>query len=301
MIGIIKTSVLFLIFSIATQTFGQAAPGPAPVFSDLLSSVYLRKNGQLKPPRFFAYFLQGDKGAMKVLRNGSEIAEFSFRIEPYTAPKYMIDGFDLVKGKNDVLGLKLKEAGKYELVYYSEGTQFYSFPFELVVGKSDPYKPKKLRLLNGAWNNYAYLHKTNTESHGKWEFRVFMRSDDGSLQQTKGQVLLIRDKDKKIVAVGSSGFRREGRWIRQELTLQKPGKINAKGEYYSNQDFYANREKLDDGGYSLNFKTDGKLYGTYKFAVKGGEIQMQGKQIRESTDPLQFIEGGGKEIWIEKQ
>jgi len=297
---IIKTSVLLSILLFTTQIFGQATPNPAPIFSELLSSVYLRSNGQLKPPRFYAYFLKGDKGKMKVLYNGSEIAEFSFSIEPYTAPKYTIDDFNLVSGKNDVLGLKLKEAGKYELEYYASGAKFYSFPFELVVGKSDPYKPKKLRLLNGAWNKYAYLHKTNNESHGKWEFRIFMRSDDGSLQQTKGQVLLIRDKDKKVVAVGGSGFRREAAWKRQDLTLQKPGKVNAKGEYYGNQDFFANREKLNEGGYTLNFQINGKPYGIYRFTVKSGEIQMQGNQIRESTDPIHFIEGGGREIWLEK-
>ncbi len=299
---IIKVSVLFSILLFGTQIFGQTNPKPAPVFSDLLSNVHLRDKGQFKPASIYAYFLSGEKGQLKVLHNGKEIAEFSFRIEPYTVPKYTIDGFELVKGKNDSLGLMLKEAGKYELAYYSGGTKFYSFPFELIIKSSgDPYKPKKLMLLNGAWNNYAFLRKTSNESHGKWEFRVFMRSDDGSYQQTKGQVLMVRDKDKKVVAVGSSGFRREGRWTRQDMTLQKPGKKNPKGEYYSNQDFYANRDKLEDGAYTLNFNTDGKLYGAYKFMVKNGDIQVQGRQIRESTDPLSFIEGGGREFWMKKQ
>jgi hypothetical protein len=298
---IIKISVLFLLSAFGIQIFAQENLKPAPVFSDLLSNVYLRDNGQFKPSTTYAYFLSGEKGQLKVLRNGSEIAEFSFRIDVYTAPKYTIEGYELIKGKNNPLGLMLEEAGKYELAYYANGTKFYSFPFDLVVGKSDPYKPSKLMQLNGDWNNYAYLHKTNEESHGKWEFRIFMRSDDGSFQQTKGQVLLIRDKDKKVVAVGSSNFRREATWIRQDLMLQKPGKQNDKGEYYSNQDFYANREKLEDGGYTLNFNTDGKLYGAYKFNVKNGEIQPQGRQVRESTDPTNFIEGGGREFWMEKQ
>ncbi|NNE98575.1 MAG: hypothetical protein HKN25_06110 [Pyrinomonadaceae bacterium] len=297
----LQISVSLVVLSLAMQTAAQEKYSPAPVFSDLLSNVYLRSNGQFKPSSIYAYFLSGDKGQLKVIRDGSEIAEFSFRIEPYTAPKYTIDGYELVKGKNDSLGLMLKEPGNYKLEYYAGGVKFYSFAFELVVGKTDPYQPKKLMFLNGPWNDYAYLYKTNNESHGKWEFRVFMRSDDGSLQQTKGQVLLIRDKDKKVVAVGSSAFRREAAWRRQDLTLQKPGKKNARGEYYSNQDFYANREKLADGSYTLEFKTDGKLYGAYKFVVNAGKVQMQGNQVRKSTDPLNFIEGGGREIWMKKQ
>ncbi len=297
-----KNTILFIfILAFSSQLIGQDTPKPTPVFSELLSNVYLRDNGQFKPASIYAYFMEGEKGQMKVLRNGIEIAEFSFRIEPYTAPKYTIDGYELVKGKNDSLGLMLKDAGKYELVYYANGAKFYSFPFELIIGASDPYKPKKLMLLNGAWNNYAYLYKTNNEAQGKWEFRIFMRSDDGSYQQVKSQVLLIRDKDKKLVAVGSSNFRTEAGWTRQDMTLQKPGKKYAQGEYYSNQDFFANREKLEDGGYTLNFTTDGKLYGAYKFTVKAGEIQLKDRQVRSSTDPTAFIEGGGREFWMKKQ
>ena len=80
---------------------------------------------------------------MKVLLNGSEIAEFSFRSDIYTVPKYEIDGFELIKGKNDALGFKLKQSGKYELAYYIGGVKFYSFPFDLKVGAADPYSPKK--------------------------------------------------------------------------------------------------------------------------------------------------------------
>ena len=292
-------SILVLVIGISIQSLAQSNPTPAPVFSDLLANVYLRDKGQFKPSSMYAYFLSGDKGALKVLHNGNEIAEFSFRIEIYTAPRYTIDGFELIKGKNDTLGLMLKKPGQYELVYYSGGTKFYSFPFELEIKDSgDPYKPNKRILLNGAWNDYAYLHRNK---NNKWEFRVFMRSDDGILKQTKGQVLMINDKDKKVVAVGSSGFRREGAWRRQDLPLQKPGKVNAKGEYYSNSDLYADRDKFEDGTYTMKFTTDGKLYGSYKLTVKGGEIQLQDRQIRSSTDPTNFIEGGGKEFWLKRQ
>lgn len=291
---------MILIFS--AQTFAQETLKPAPIFSELLSTVYVRKSGEFKPSDISAYFLSNKDGQLKVLRNGSEIAEFNFRIDPYRPPKYTIEGYELVKGKNDVLGLILKESGKYELEYYEGGKKFYSFPFELNIKDSgDPYKPNKLMQINGAWNNYAFLHKTSDESHGKWEFRIYMRSDNGDYQQTKGQVLMIRDSDKKLVAVGNAGFRREESWRRQELTLQKPGKKNDKGEYYNNQDLYANQDKFEDGNYTLNFSVDDKQYGIYKFTVKNGSIQMQGRQVRESTDPLKFIEGGGKEIWLEKQ
>jgi hypothetical protein len=274
---------------------------PAPVYSELLSTIKLRSGGEFKPNSMYAYFMPADKGLLKVLRNGAEIAEFSWRCAPYTAPMYEIDGHELIKGKNSTLGLTLSEGGDYELAYYTGGAKFYSFPFELVVkGGADPYNPKKQLLLNGPWNDHAYLYKTSNESHGRWEFKVWTRSDDGSLQQSKGRVRLIRDQDKKIVAVGSSNFRREGAWRVQTFDLKIPGKQNDDGDYYDNKDLPANSHKFQDGGYSLNFLMDGKLYGTYKFNVKAGEIQLQGRQVRSTADPLKFIEGGGKEIWLKK-
>ena len=301
---IIITGALLLIVGFQIQISAQSThPFPAaPVFSDLLSGVRLETGGRFKPSSMFAYFMTGKKGTMKVLLNGSEIAEFSFRSDIYTVPKYEIDGFELIKGKNDALGFKLKQSGKYELAYYIGGVKFYSFPFDLKVGAADPYSPKKLILLNGAWNKYAYLSKSSKEAHGKWEFRVFARSNDGSLKQTKAWVRVIRDSDKKVVAIARNNFRREATWRKQTFTLKKPGKLNPKiNEYYSNKDFLANRDKFTDGGYTINLYMDKALYGAYKFTVKGGKIQYQGNQLRESTDPKLFIEGGGKEIWVEKQ
>ncbi len=238
---------------------------------------------------------------MKVLKDGTEIAEFEFRVEPSIAPKFTLDDFELTSGKNDPLGLILKEPGRYELAYYANGAKFYSFPCELEISSgSDPYKPQKLTRLNGPWNKYAYLYKTSSESHGKWEFRVFVRSDDGSLQQSKGQVLLTRDSDKKLVAVGFSAFCKEARWTKQELVLEKPGVKNPQGEYYNNTGLLANSDKFEDGTYTASLNIDGKLYGIYKFAVKAGNIQLQGQQIREATDPTIFIEGGRQEIWLPK-
>ncbi len=291
-----------LFLALALQVPAQDTYKPAPVFSHLLSDVSVDDEGRFKLHSMYAYFLNGEKGTLKVLREGNEIAEFSFRISPYKPPQYEILGYELVSGKNDVLGLKLEVAGNYELVYYSGDQEFYRFPFELVVKKSsDPYNPKKLILLNGDWNDQAYLLRTSTESHGKWDFKLYVRSDDGKYNQSKSYLRLIRDADKKLVAVGSSNFRRERRWTRQTLTLQKPGKTNSSNEYYDNQELLANRDKFADGSYTLNLFMDEQLYGAYKFTVKDGEIQPQGRQVRESTDPLRFIEGAGSAFWMKKQ
>ena len=295
--------IVFAMFlAMGTQAIAQENLKPAPIFGNLLSGISLDENGRFKPPVMYAYFMKGEKGALKIAHNGNEIAEYSFRIFPRDPPKFEIDRYKLVTGKNDLLGLKLKEAGEYELSYYADGQLFYKFTFELVAKSSgDIYKTQRLLLINGDWNNKTYLLRTSAESHGKWDFKVYVRSDDGKYHQSKSYLRLIRDADKKLVAVGRANFRRERSWTRQTLTLNKPGKKNANNEYYNNQDLLASRDKFTDGGYTLNFYMDKGLYGSYKFFVKDGEIQPQGRQIRESTDPLVFIEGGGEAFWMEKQ
>lgn len=302
---IIFAGILLLLFTFSFQIFSQENPkfNPAPVYSDLLSTITVEQDGRFKPRSMFAFFMQGEKGILKILHEGQEFAEYKFISSIYSGPKFELDGFDLVKGKNDVLGLKLNKPGKYELQYFIEGKKFYKFPFELVINSNkDPYNPKKTLLINGAWNNYAYLYKTSNESHGKWQFKVFTRSDDGSYKQTKSYLRIVNNQTKQVVAISRNNFRREGRWKLQTLELKKPGKLNKKiNEYYDNKDIYANKDKFVDGNYTLNFYMDNKLYGSYKFMVKNGEIQLQGRQVRSSTDSTKFIEGGGREFWMKKQ
>lgn len=51
----------------------------------------------------------------------------------------------------------------------------------------------------------------------------------------------------------------------------------------------------------MRLTIDGKPYGEYPFAVKSGLIQFQGKQVRETTDPMVYIvdylSGGRYSSW----
>ncbi len=296
--------ILFLVIILGTQTFAQKnyPLPPAPIFSDLLLRTILYEDGRFKPPEAYGYFFSDDKGKLKVIHEGNEIAEYDWRASPAFPPKYVIDGFDITKGKNNALGLYLKKAGNYELHFQnSDGSTFYIFPFKVSAsGGDDPYNPQKKLRREGAWNDYAYLYKTTKNEQARWDFRVWVRSKDSKMRQAKSYLRLYRDSDNQLVAIGNSNFRLEGDWKRQYLELKKPGKKNAKGEYYDNRTIYA-KDKLQDGGYSLKFYIDENLYGTYKFQVKGGEIQHQDRQVRSSTDPKNYIEGGKREFWLKRQ
>ena len=295
-------ALLILISGISVFAQGKHPFPPAPVLSDLLGSVYVDRTGILKINRFNAYFVPGETGRIKILRDGAEIAEYKFTASPAFVPKYEIDSIDLVKGKNATLGFKVTEPGKYTmLIEFIGGESTYVFPFEVIAkGGNDPYKPNKTILLNGDWNDFAFLEKTSEEAHGRWEFNVWMRSDDGKQVRSSSEVQILRDSDGKLVGYGQKTFRRDGYWKREDIEIKKPLKKNSAGNYETT-DLPANSEKFEDGSYTVKFLLDGNLYGTYKFTVRNGEIEHQGRQVRDATDPKRFIEGGGKEFWMKKQ
>jgi len=119
---------LLLILGFGTSALAQTGHSfpPAPIFSNLLSTVRLGKEGRLKPADIYAYFLKNEKGMLKVFHNGVEIAEFNFRSPRYSGVIYKITGYQLVRKTRDGFVLNLKEAGKYELAYYAGGKKFYA-------------------------------------------------------------------------------------------------------------------------------------------------------------------------------
>jgi hypothetical protein len=56
----------------------------------------------------------------------------------------------------------------------------------------------------------------------------------------------------------------------------------------------------EDGAYRIGFDMNGQPYGTYSFAVSGGKIQLQGRQL-ETTEPatriVDYLYGGRYRSW----
>jgi hypothetical protein len=66
-----------------------------------------------------------------------------------------------------------------------------------------------------------------------------------------------------------------------------------------NEVFYA--RDLKDGSYTVTVTLDEATYGEYAFSVKGGAIQHQERQVRESTNPLEYIEGGPERFFMKRK
>ena len=188
-------------------------------------------------------------------------------------------------------------AGSYVLEFAANDKPFYRFPFTVTEGKNeDPYQPAGARyFIEGAWNEYGNIFYQRNDPESVLKFTTWVQDKAGkqATTLTPYDLKLVNLKDGKVIAEDSGNFRLEPRWQKADLLLHHPG----------NKTAYLKAGELlrADGRYAFRFSVDGKPYGTYPFEVKGGRIQLQGKQIREKTDPMivivDYLSGGRYTSW----
>ena len=193
-------------------------------------------------------------------------------------------------------------AGSYVLEFAIDDKPFYKFPFSVVAMKSeDPYQAAGTRyFIEGAWNDYGNIYYQRNDPASILTFTTWLRNKVGSQAQTSlpYDIKLISARDSRVLAEHSGTLRLEPRWLKAALNFQSAGE--RKG-YFKAGDLLR-----EDGRYSVRLTINNKLHGEYPFVVKGGRIELQGKQIREKTDPMSYIVdylSGGRYTswWIVRQ
>ncbi|HKO43422.1 MAG TPA: hypothetical protein VJU84_09035 [Pyrinomonadaceae bacterium] len=188
-------------------------------------------------------------------------------------------------------------AGSYMLEFAANDKPFYRFPFTISEGKNeDPYQPAGARYyIEGPWNEYGNIFYQRNDPESVLKFTTWVQDKAGkpATTLTPYDLKLVSLKDGKVIAEDSGNFRLAPRWQKADLLIHHPGN---KAAY-----FKAGELLRADGRYAFRFSVDGKPYGTYPFEVKGGRIQLQGKQIREKTDPMiaivDYLSGGRYTSW----
>lgn len=199
--------------------------------------------------------------------------------------------------------LKPLAAGNYLLEFAIDDKPFYRFPFSVVVMKSDdPYAAEGNRyFIEGAWNDYGNIYYQRNDPESALKFTAWVQDKVGN-QNKSGvpyEVKLINNRDGRALAAYDGTLQLEPRWLKAELNFRPAG-----GD--ANAYFKAGDLLREDGRYSVRLTINNKLYGTYPFVVKGGRIELQGKQIRENTDPMVYIVdylSGGRYTswWIKRE
>jgi hypothetical protein len=193
--------------------------------------------------------------------------------------------------------------GNYVLEFAIEDKPFYRFPFSVAMMKSDdPYAPEGNRyFIEGAWNEYGNIFYQRNDPQSSLKFTTWVQDKAGHLNKDSVpyEAKLINARDGRTLGIDSGTLRLEPRWLKAELNFKPSG-----GD--PNAYLKAGDLLREDGRYSLRLTINNKLYGTYPFVVKGGRIELQGKQIQEKTDPMVYIVdylSGGRYTswWIKRE
>jgi len=194
-----------------------------------------------------------------------------------------LSNFKVVGGYESVKPLA---PGNYVLEFALEDKPFYRFPFSVSELKNDdPYQPAGTRhFIEGAWNEYGNIFYQRNDPKSTLRFTTWVQDKSGHVSKNAvpSDIKLIRARDGKVLGSASDSLRLEPRWQQADFYFVPPG--GDKSNYLTAGDLLA-----EDGRYIVRLSINEKPYGEYPFTVKGGRIQLQGKQIRESTDSMNYI------------
>ncbi len=189
-------------------------------------------------------------------------------------------------------------SGDYVIEFQLEGKPFYRFPFSIETKPADdPYQPKGTRyFIDGPWNDYGNVFYQRNDPKSSLRFTIWVRETAGheSKRAAPYEAKIVRMKDNRVLATDAGTLRLAPQWQQADLFFKTMG-----GD--QNSYFKAEEVLKKDGLYRVSVSIDGKSYGTYSLTVKGGKIQLQGRQIREGTDPqlflLDYLYGGRYTSW----
>jgi hypothetical protein len=205
-------------------------------------------------------------------------------------------------GNYKVLGgfeaIKPLTAGNYQLEFALEDKPFYVFPFSVSEMKNDdPYQAAGLRyFIEGAWNEYGNVFYQRNDPASTLRFTTWLQDKSGHVRKESvpSDIKLIRLRDNKVIGEAVDQLRLEPRWQQADFFFAPPG--GDKNSYLKASDLLS-----EDGRYSVRLSVDGTSYGDYSFVVKGGLIQLQGRQIKEGTNPMHqivdYLSGGRYTSW----
>ena len=298
-----RTITLFaIIIALSVSTLAQKYE-PSILYSNLLGNIKIQDDGRLKLLTLTGVFLNADKGTLRISLDGNEIAKYSFIVSPSNKPFSQVTNFMLMKnGAMDPRGLKLTKGGKYTFTYEANGKPFQRFSFDVKkknVGTK--YKSKYVWTKEGDWSKYSYL-LIDKRYGGTLQFKYYVRSDVFT-NDCMSQAFLKRDSDSKLIAKTINvSCSRSPNWKRTNQPFRTPKKRpESPGSSRLTDRFEFNNYAFKDGGYTIEHELNGKLHATYKFKVKGGKIQRQDRQVRGSSDHLDYMDGGGTVFWLKKQ
>ena len=295
-----------VLFTCTTVVAQNVAPNnactPTMRFGSILNNVQISRDGYLMLGNMIATCLPEPvrKGSSAYPYNPDDGGRFSIVVKTakgqlLTTYVWSVEKISTLWELRDykVIGgqasIKPLTSGDYVLEFALEDKTFYRFPFSVASKKSeDIYEPGIFPILNGAWDEYGvfYIYKPDRYT----QFFVWLR-DTGKprTQPTPIAMRLIRKSDNRLLAMTrpDNAVKLTSDWKRFTLSFNP---VTEDGQLTNSGEFHASEILKTDGVYLVQLTLDNKPYGEYEFAIKNGQIQPQGRQVREAANAMQFIE-----------
>ncbi|MEM8559235.1 MAG: hypothetical protein AAGG50_15545 [Bacteroidota bacterium] len=211
-------------------------------------------------------------------------------------------------GVNNVL-----TAGTYRLEFYLDDRLFWRFPFEVAsMGSSDPYSTRGASLfLRGLWDEIGYFSFNSREIDASPQvyFSFYKQALRPDLERrTEFEYVAVIKRGGRIVAAHDIDQTCQG--VDDPLgsytrTDHSSGPYTA-SFYPLPQDCIGSpdvlrMEHLSDGAYTLELTLTGPNVDdevrAYPFEIAGGRFVPAGQQVRDGTDPTQYLEGLNQ-VWF---
>ncbi len=285
---------------------------PALLFSTLLNEgIRLHQNGELQYGDITAIFLPTKTKSGEAVSYGLEDEHFSLTTTIYDAsdnviatmawdsPAYRVSSsnpwFRTIHPTTERTGdISKMKPGEYRIEFLVEGDLFYVFPFSVVeLVKGDPYSPEKIYGINGAWNDYGYIYIADNIPERPFRWKQWLRNENPNPAVTSHTPTITGVVKRNGTVIGTLpkiSYNLKRAWTRFDF-----GFDNSEGYPLKGGDILG-----VDGTYEISMTVDGTT-SVYSFDVQGGAIRHQGRQVREETEPVDFIEGGRDAWWVPKK
>ncbi len=275
-------AALFLLTA-ATLSMGQNYK-PAIDFHSLMEMTFYEQNGGFMVDNLQIVFIPPglQKGTFIVTKvGGGQVVSVPLRVDQPSLNNFTAFGMFRPDGVPGIFSLS--EPGDYVMSVQINGQSATSLPFSLKRdASSDPFNPKTTFTREGPWRDLGFIsvRTDDTTSHAQFcwwtslrEIPATAKSRMVTLHLMLGATEVAQTRSPVVVTQSDWQF------FRQELVV--PG---TPVKWMDLPDI-TKRE----GSYTLVAKVDGQAFKSYKFDVKGGQIQRLPRNALEFEPHADFI------------
>jgi hypothetical protein len=262
---------LFVLLSIlmpGESSTALAQNKPAAEFQSLLNMRFYEEPGGFLVENIEIVFAPpGQKGTLSINKNtGEEVLSLPLRMEPFgNFPAFanlMPDG-----GPGNI---RIGQAGDFVMTVKLGGQVITSFPFSLKLEQgNDPYNPQKRFIREGPWRDWGFISVPMDDStpNINFNFWISLRELPAGMNNPRVNVHLLQGAQ-EIGITRSPIVPTYIDWSYYSKELVTPAGLAPGSPHYLTM---ADLKK--DGDYSVVLKANGQAIKSYKFQIKGGQIQ----------------------------